>query len=624
MTETEIQPPGIGSILVDEGFITLEQLSEALYLQESQTTYKRLGDILTGQGWLSPYELNQALALQKGYDFIELLDHPPDPDLIEKDDIQDYIQNKYLPWRMEDDTLWIATADYEPGDLQKFQSKYGDHARIVITSKFDIIWSLQSLRKDWLANNAINQMYEKYPEYSARRVITDPQILFFFLVGLGLFAVTLAWPTYTLIVANGFINGLFMIILLFRAFLTYIGSERSYFYEPDAEEIASLRDEDLPVYTLLVPLYKEAEILPFMAQALMELDYPDSKLDIKLILEEDDQETQRTARDLGLPAYFEIIEVPDSQPKTKPKACNYALQFARGDFVAIYDAEDQPEPDQLKKVLLRFDKGDSSLACVQCQLNYYNKDENWLTQMFTLEYSLWFDYYIPALEYLDLPIPLGGTSNHFRAEILREAYGWDPFNVTEDCDLGIRLNQLGFNVGSVESTTFEEANSKLRNWIKQRSRWLKGYAQTYLVHMRNPLEFFRKNGAWDWFGLQMFVGGNVFVSLMFPIYGAIFLIWLLTASPFIDSLFPSPVLQFSIFNLLFGVCFSIFSNMLSVLHRERYNLVLISLTTPIYWVLIAVGGIRGIWQLLTNPFFWEKTEHGISKGFGWDKDLNEQ
>ena len=290
-------------------------------------------------------------------------------------------------------------------------------------------------------------------------------------------------------------------------------------------EVAALSDDDLPTYTILVPMFREPEVLPILAGAIRRLDYPLAKLDVKLVLEEGDQETIDAAKRLGLESIFEIVRVPPSQPQTKPKACNYALSFARGELLVIYDAEDKPEPDQLKKAVVGFRKSPENTACLQARLNYFNADENWLTRLFTIDYSLWFDFMLPALDYLKMPIPLGGTSNHFRTEVLRELRAWDPYNVTEDADLGVRLTQEGYRVGVINSTTFEEANVSVGNWIRQRSRWLKGYMQTYLVHMRRPVHLFRSLGPSPFLGFQFFVGGNIVAGLGAPVFWGIYAVW---------------------------------------------------------------------------------------------------
>jgi glycosyltransferase XagB len=331
------------------------------------------------------------------------------------------------------------------------------------------------------------------------------------------------------------------------------------------------------------------------------------------VLEADDHETIAVARTLGLEGVFELIRVPPSLPKTKPKACNYALGFARGQYLVIYDAEDRPEPDQLRKVVATFARSSANTACLQCRLNYYNASDNWLTRMFTLDYSLWFDQVLPGLERLNIPIPLGGTSNHFKVDVLRELRAWDPFNVTEDADLGIRLTQKGYRVGIVDSTTFEEASHEASTWIKQRSRWIKGYLQTLLVHTRRPLHLIKTTGLLGFLGFVFFIGGTALSGLLNPMFWALYLVWLIALWNGFDPMFPQILLFLSLLNLLAGNGAFIFLSMLAPIHRGWLNLIPYSLTVVGYWVLMSVAAYRALWQLIRNPFYWEKTQHGHSR-----------
>jgi cellulose synthase/poly-beta-1,6-N-acetylglucosamine synthase-like glycosyltransferase len=343
------------------------------------------------------------------------------------------------------------------------------------------------------------------------------------------------------------------------------------------------------------------------------MDYPRSKLDIKLVLEDGDYETIQAAKDLALDATFEIIRVPRSQPQTKPKDCNYALRLARGKYLTIYDAEDKPEPDQLKKAVAAFNRLGELTACVQSRLNYFNPEENWLTRMFTLEYSLWFEMFLPALDRMQMPIPLGGTSNHFDIAKLREVGGWDPFNVTEDADLGMRFAALGYRVGMVNSVTYEEANTRLGNWIRQRSRWLKGYMQTWLVNMRHPLKFFREVKSRGLVCLHLFVGGAVLSGLAYPFMMIPFIIWVITRTTALEPFYPYPVFLIGLTNLTVGIGCLVYLSMLAAAKRKHWKLVCYALMTPFYWFLHSVAAYKGLWQLATNPFYWEKTVHGLSK-----------
>lgn len=422
------------------------------------------------------------------------------------------------------------------------------------------------------------------------------------------------WPLPTLIALNLLMSIFYLGNFLFKGLLIWAGGLNQH---TRADEIASavrmLRDEDLPIYTVLVPMFREPDVLPILANALRKLDYPTAKLDIKIVLEEGDQETIDAAVALGLEGIFEIIKVPPSQPQTKPKACNYALRFARGDYLVIFDAEDKPEPDQLKKVVVAFQQAGDKVGCVQCRLNYYNRDENWLTRLFTLDYSLWFDLMLPGLEKLGVPIPLGGTSNHFRIDVLRELHAWDPFNVTEDADLGIRMTQKGYGVRLVASTTFEEANVSQTNWIRQRSRWIKGYMQTFLVHSRRPIHLMRTIGPLGVLGFVFFIGGTMLSGLLNPIFWGIFAAWLITKTTAFDHLFPPVLLYLSLFNLLAGNGMFIFLMMLAPFRRNWLELTPFSLTVIWYWALMSISAWKGAWQLVTRPFYWEKTNHGLSK-----------
>jgi len=418
----------------------------------------------------------------------------------------------------------------------------------------------------------------------------------------------------TLIVLNVFLTVFYTGNFLFKALLVWLGgAAQETSSRAIAAEASLLRDEDLPIYTVLVPMFREPEVLPILAQALRNLDYPLAKLDIKIVLEEGDHETIDAARKLDLEGVFEIIRVPASHPQTKPKACNFALRYAQGDFLVIFDAEDKPEPDQLKKVIAAFNQSAPNTACIQCRLNYYNARENWLTRMFTLDYSLWFDLMLPGLERLGVPIPLGGTSNHFRMDVLRELNAWDPFNVTEDADLGIRLTQKGYRVGVIDSTTFEEANVSIPNWVRQRSRWIKGYMQTFLVHSRRPIHLWQSVGSAGVFGFIFFIGGTVLSGLLNPVFWSIFAIWLIFGTEVITPYFPLPVLYLSLVNLLAGNGLLIYLTMVAPFRRRWTDLAPWGITVVGYWVLMTVASYKALSQLIFNPFYWEKTQHGLSK-----------
>jgi cellulose synthase/poly-beta-1,6-N-acetylglucosamine synthase-like glycosyltransferase len=422
-------------------------------------------------------------------------------------------------------------------------------------------------------------------------------------------------------------------------------------------QIAEIKDDDLPVYTVLLPLYREESIVEKLISKLERLDYPAAKLDIKLLLEEDDKATREVLENADLPSRYEIIVVPDNEPKTKPRACNYGLAAAKGEFCVIFDAEDQPEPDQLRKVVYAFRRNPEKLACIQAKLNYYNRGQNLLTKLFTIEYSTTFDLFLPGLKRMNVPMPLGGTSNHFRTKILREIGGWDPFNVTEDCDLGVKIYKSGHITGMVDSTTWEEANSQVWNWVRQRSRWVKGFIQTHFVHTANTLVTCKHLGVWGYFGFFQSVGASSLMLLLNPffwvtglLYVILFIYGMTTGaapaelligphSPAFNETIALPelgnlsvwpmiyigadqsgfysgvsVLFFVVSVVLFAANFLfILTHYIACYRRGFRDMAVYSLLMPFYWIMISFGAWKGFIQLLYKPYYWEKTVHGIDE-----------
>jgi len=601
----------IGDLLLEKGLINEHQLTDLLLIQKQWGT--RVGDIVLAKGWVKPYLLGQVLAEHFDKPNVDLMQEGIDESLIKRDQLSTYSENLFVPWRRENGLLKVAVVDVNAELLELVDQVVGEPFDFVITSKFDIIWLLQDIGNQYYSEKAVHQLANEQPEYSASEVFTVPQLIFFFVWMSVSLVVIYFWPVNSFIVLIFSISVFLLLNFGLRMVLTWVGGDQRFDHVVTDEEVAALDEQTLPTYSILLPMYHEAATLPNIAASLRAIDYPLSKLDIKLILEQDDDETIDKAKELGLEGIFEILRVPDSLPKTKPKACNYALHFCRGELATIYDGEDAPEPDQLKKAVIAFRKTSKNTAVIQARLNYFNVAENWLTRMFTMEYSLWFDFYLPALDALKIPIPLGGTSNHFKMDVLREMDGWDPYNVTEDCDLGVRLTQSGYRVGVLNSTTFEEANTSIPNWIRQRSRWLKGYMQSYLVHMRRPIKFYRKLGPVGFWGFQFFIGGTIVSALLAPFMFLMYFIWLFTHTAFFDPYFPSIVLYITLFNLAIANGFLIYLFMLSGFKRKLYGLIPWAITVPFYWLLQSWAGYKGLWQLIHNPFYWEKTDHGLTK-----------
>lgn len=421
-------------------------------------------------------------------------------------------------------------------------------------------------------------------------------------------------PLATVITIVGILSGIYFIDVLFNLFVVLKSLKNPPEMTFSEEEIASLDESSLPIYTILCPLYKEANVIPSFIDSISKLSWPKNKLDVILLLEEDDKQSIESVKKLNLPSYVRAIIVPDSNPKTKPKACNYGLNFAKGECLVIYDAEDQPDPLQLKKAYIGFLKSNSDTACLQAKLNYFNPHQNLLTRLFTAEYSLWFDVILTGLQSIGTTIPLGGTSNHFKTKILRDMQGWDPFNVTEDCDLGVRLYTLGYKTAVIDSVTEEEANSNVKNWIRQRSRWIKGYMQTYLVHMRSPLQLIRNHGIHA-FIFQLIIGARISFLLINPILWAVtfsYFAFYNQVGPAIESIYPSIVFYMAAFSLIFGNFTYLYNYMIGLARREKWDLIKFIYIIPFYWLLASIAAMVAFYQLLVKPHYWEKTNHGLN------------
>jgi cellulose synthase/poly-beta-1,6-N-acetylglucosamine synthase-like glycosyltransferase len=373
----------------------------------------------------------------------------------------------------------------------------------------------------------------------------------------------------------------------------------------------TVADKDLPSYTVLVPLFHEADVVEPLLVHLSRLDYPSHLLEVLFLCEADDDETLTRLRSLPMPPDWRVIVCAPGVPRTKPRACNIGLAEAHGRHVVIYDAEDRPELDQLRKAAAMFASAPQTTTCLQARLDYHNHDRNWLTRFFTLEYNFWFDLLLPALVRHDLPIPLGGTSNHFRTEVLRELGGWDPYNVTEDADLGLRLYVAGYRTEMLPSLTQEEACARVRPWVRQRTRWLKGYLQTWAVGARSNAVW--KRGGWrGGLTMHLLVGGTPIVNVINPLFWAANIYYAITRDQRILALFPRPLLYAAVFVFLTGNFLFVYTNFLGLVHRERWHLLSAVLLTPFYWLLMSVAAVRAFGQLVTNPHLWEKTPHGLT------------
>ncbi len=551
-----------------------------------------------------------------------------------------------LPFEIIEDQLIILT-QIKPESVvivtaNPFNTRLLEKIEIILHKKIEI--SIASIQAIEAANDsgyreihkykALKELFDRDPDESAYRVLYPWQRNTLIIISFLASVLFLINGTLAIVLIFSFVNFFYFIFNPLKIYISMQGffGSKNYLHITD-EELRELDEKTLPIYTIFIPLYKEARILPNVLQNISKLDYPHDRLDVKILLEEVDTETLEEARHLGLfgnpraviepmspDSYrefltiFDPIIVPNDDVRTKPRACNYGLHRAKGEFCVIYDAEDAPDPDQLKRAVILFRRIGEEYACIQARLNYHNSNDNILTHWFTIEYSYWFDYYLQGLDFVGCPIPLGGTSNHFRTKLLKKIGAWDPYNVTEDANLGIRIACRKLKVCMMDSYTYEEANGHLWNWIRQRSRWNKGYVQTYLLHMRKPRKLFEELGWRQFLLFQITFGGNALVPLINPF------LWAIT---FLELIIPGSI-NFNVDILIVLMCMmnAFASNLIYIgihlvacLKKKMYAEIPYVLLLPIYWVLISIGAWRGLLQLLTKPFYWEKTVHGINKNF---------
>jgi cellulose synthase/poly-beta-1,6-N-acetylglucosamine synthase-like glycosyltransferase len=501
-----------------------------------------------------------------------------------------------------------------------------------VVSSEAIEWAIDNIYREIHKNSAMCDLYNRTPDQSAYRVLFPRQKYFIVALIAAIIVGLIISLETTLIFLFAVISIGYFLVNPLKIYISLRGFKGA--REPTRitkGEMQLVLDEELPVYTVLIPVFREGKMLAQNLRNMYHLNYPKDKLDIKILMEEYDKETINEAKLLGLFGspkkivegiphkeyteflkLFDPILIPSAKVTTKPRACNYGLLRARGELVVIYDAEDQPDPDQLRKAAMVFLRSSNDVVCLQSKLNFYNADENTLTKWFSIEYANWFEFYLQGLDWIEAPIPLGGTSNHFRKKSLDALGRWDPYNVTEDADIGIRLAREKLKTEMIDTYTYEEATTSTKAWIRQRSRWYKGHLQTYLVHMRHPKQLFKDLRVEKFLKFQATFGSGIFLPIINPV------LWIITAASFLLSidlgwLAPGYLQTVCIINLVAGNISYLMIYVVACVKLKKYCYIPYALLMPLYWVLHSIASWRGLIQLIRNPFYWDKTNHGISK-----------
>ncbi|ACK51805.1 glycosyl transferase family 2 [Methylocella silvestris BL2] len=484
---------------------------------------------------------------------------------------------------------------------------------LAITTPANMSRLVRALAAPLIARHASLALATRYPQLSARAGATEPQCCAV-IAAIATFGLACAFaPPMTAALAIG-AGLLFLAAISLRLFAGAASAEPA-----RAGLVSRVYDRQLPPYSIIVALHKEARIVRELVAALDAIDYPRGKLDIKLVIEEDDDATRLALEALDLPPIYEIVVAPRGWPRTKPRALNIALSLVAGEYVAIFDAEDVPAPQQLRDAAERFLRAPPQTACLQAQLAIDNIEDSWLTRLFAIEYAALFDVVTHGLADLRLPIPLGGTSNHFRTDVLRKICGWDPWNVTEDADLGLRLDRFGYRSETLVSTTREEAPAEIKAWITQRRRWSKGWMQTFVTLSRNPAAL-RKEVGWSGVMVYALMMINLVIGPLFgPFLTGVVIVDLARFGlPHPDNIISAVAATLWLSVAAFGAGSIVWIALLGMKRRKLLRLWLfLPLLLP-YYILISAASWAALYDLIMRPFHWHKTEHGLAKS-SWKK-----
>ena len=520
----------------------------------------------------------------------------------------------HLPVKLEEGdgatTCLLSPESLDPQNLRRLVERYPRiRSRLKIVPPEVLRRALLARVGPLLVRHATRDLHERFPALSARVVANAWQG---FVVGAALVAL----PAAAIIAPFEVWAALHFFFSFF--FLACVGLRFAALQSPTGRPVGPapcLLRRPLPVYSVLVALYDEAAVVPGLLAALGRLAWPADRLEIKLVCEDDDAATLAALAALDLPRHFEVVRVPAVGPRTKPKALAYALPLASGEFVALYDAEDSPDPLQLALTWQAFREAAPDVGCIQAPLEISNPGSGAIARMFAFEYASLFRALLPWLSARRLLLPLGGTSNHFRRSVLDEVGGWDPYNVTEDADLGMRLARFGYRTGIIACPTAEPAPEHFATWLPQRTRWFKGWMQTWLVHMRDPFRLAAELGPGSFLVAQILFAGMVLSALAHPflvVTGLVMVVDLALARPM--GPWRSLLLAVDLVNVACGYLSFLLLGWQALERRERRGFWRIVLFTPVYWMMMSLAAWRAVWQLCRRPHHWEKTPHEAAAG----------
>lgn len=586
----------LGAILAERG--ELSAVDAEIAARAASRLGFRLGEYLLRRELVSEQALLDALAEQSGLSALDLRSAPPDPGLFRPSQAVTYLRMGWIPWRR------TPTGDIYAIDEPSSANALPDGCRAVLAATRDLRDHVTRLGAVELARWSETSRLA----HTSCRTLRPSAYRRHSLIAGALLAVGL-------VLAPGVV-GLFLIGLALLASISNMGLRsaaaaqrlRAPASRQGGNSIAMPRV--LPRVTLLVPLHHEASVVPALAAALRAIDYPPALLDVLFLTEQDDTETRAALEPHIEQTGWASLTVPAGGVRTKPRAMNFALPFSHGDLIGVYDAEDRPDPKQLRKVAARFADLADPVACVQCALGFHNETRNWIARAFSIEYTTWFRLFLPGIARLQVPVPLGGTSVFIKRDVLESLGGWDAWNVTEDAELGILLARRGHRTAVIDSTTLEEVNFRPLAWVRQRSRWLKGFALTWIVHNRQPRELLREIGPRGFIAFQILTGSTVAGFLLAPVMWSLWPVIWGWRHPFLAHLPPATGYALAAIFLALGLTQAALQCCALVL-AGKARLIPWLPVMALYWPLATVAAWKAVAEILVRPFYWSKTEHGI-------------
>ncbi len=609
-TRPERKP--LGRILLEMGAVDPADLLRAVAMRDRQGL--PLGEILQAHGWVSEADLMAALGAHWGAEVPDLARQPPDPRLLDRLGPETCLREAVLPWRRVGGATVVATArpDAFQALLPRLTAAFGPCA-MALAPEREIHAAVLAVRQTVLARRAEVQVPADLSCRGADAGRGAMMLLALLAAGLLLapglvLGALFCWTVGTLVLAQGL--KLAALLVMLRPHRPQAAAAPALPEGVLALPMRGAAPDRLPVVSVMVPMFREHDIAARLVQRLGRLDYPRELLDIVLVVEEEDEVTRQALAGADLPHWMRMVVVPQGPIKTKPRALNFALTFCRGSIIGVYDAEDAPDPDQIRKVVARLAEAPEEVVCLQGILDFYNPRSNWLSRCFTVEYASWFRVVLPGIARLGLAVPLGGTTLFFRRGPLEALGGWDAHNVTEDADLGLRLARSGYRTELIDSVTQEEANCRALPWVRQRSRWQKGYAMTWGVHMRDPLRLWRELGPWPMFGFQVMFLGSLTQALLAPLLWTFWVLSLGLPHPLTAGL-PGWLLPAMTAVFLGSEAVNILCGLWAVRGPRHRHLAAWVPTLCLYHPLGTLSAWKALHEVVTRPFYWDKTQHGV-------------